>query len=202
MLLNEKLFYVEGSYGGQQSWLKEFKIKNQFWADRSCGVTAAANLIMYLSRTRKELSALYQGTSSDEFVGLMKELYPFLKPRVYGIPTLTKMRQGIQRFAYSRGIRLSFYMESWVWDVNDGSDFIIRMLELDRPVLLLTWNSSNREFRNHWVTVTGMVKKKDGYDLIVSNWGRRKIYSYEEWIRDKALLRGAIAFEFDKPRAK
>lgn len=202
MLLNEKLFNVEGSYGGQQSWLKTFKIKNQFWADRSCGVTAAANLIMYLSRTRKELSALYRGTTSEDFVGLMKELYPFLKPRVYGIPTLTKMRQGIQKYAYSRGIRLSFYMESWIWDVDEGSDFIIRMLELDRPVLLLTWNSSNREFRNHWITVTGMISKKEGFDLVASNWGRRRVYSYEEWIRDKALLRGAIAFEFDKPKSK
>lgn len=30
MLLNEKLFNVEGSYGGQQSWLKTFKVKISF----------------------------------------------------------------------------------------------------------------------------------------------------------------------------
>lgn len=194
MLLEEKLLIVEDSYGGQQGWLKSLKVKNQFWTGRSCGVTAAANLVMYLARSDDNMKALYNGTTKEDFVNLMKELYPFLKPRVYGIPTLTKMKRGVQRYAYSKGVRLRCGMESWIWDVDEGSDFISRMLQQNRPVLLLTWNSSNRDFRNHWITVTGMLESSEGFDLISSNWGRRRVYSYEGWIKDKALLRGAISF--------
>lgn len=198
MLLDEKLFNIEGSYGGQQSWLKSFMVKNQFWADRSCGVTAAANLIMYLSRSDDNLYQLYQGTSKEDFVELMRELYPFLRPRVYGIPTLSKIKRGILSYAYSKGVRLRCEMESWVWDVDEGSDFIIRMLEKNRPVLLLTWNAANREFRNHWITVTGMSQINEDLEMTASNWGRRRSYSYKGWIKDKALLRGAISFYLDE----
>lgn len=47
-------------YGGLQKWLYMENLKSKFWADRSCGVTAAANALVHMATYRKGLEKVYR----------------------------------------------------------------------------------------------------------------------------------------------
>lgn len=192
MLLNQKAFQIENDYGGKQQWLLEKEITTKFWSDRSCGVAAAANIMTYAGSEFKELKDLYYGNSKEDYIELMKELYKFIKPGIFGIPTLGKMSKGLKEFTKSKGIDLLPCTRTWHFDVKDGSRFIRGGLALGMPVLLLTWNYSDKELKNHWVTVTGWDVVYGQEFMTVSNWGKKKTYSYDEWASERSFLKGAL----------
>ncbi|MGM0396985.1 MAG: hypothetical protein ACQEP4_08015 [Bacillota bacterium] len=198
MILNHKAFQIEDDYGGRQQWLSERGFTSKFWADRSCGVAAAANLMTYLGREYGDLQELYNGNTKQEYIDLMEELYGFLKPRIFGIPTLGKMGKGLTGFAKSRGIEMMPCTKTWLYDVKDGSRFIRGGLAQGLPVLLLTWNYSDKELQNHWVTVTGWDVVYGEEYMTVSNWGKKKVYSYDNWASNRSLLKGALYLSRNK----
>jgi hypothetical protein len=192
MILNHDAFQIGEDYGGKQQWLSEFGLRKKFWADRSCGVAAAANLINYLGSEFPELATLYGGNTREDFIQLMEGLYRHLNPGIIGIPTLGKMGRGLTGYTNSKGIQLLPCTRTWIFDVKDGSKFIRGGLAQGTPVLLLTWNYSDRELRNHWVTVTGWDVIYGEEYMTVSNWGKKKTYSYDKWVGERSLLKGAI----------
>ena len=44
----------------------------------------------------------------------------------------------------------------------------------------------------HWVTVTGWDVIYGEEYMTVSNWGKKRTYSYDKWIGERSLLKGAI----------
>ena len=195
MILNQKSVDIGDNFGGKQTWLYETGKLNKFWADRSCGVVAAANTIKYLSENHPDKRDLYFGEGKDDYIELMEELYKYLQPRVWGIPTISKMGKALERFSAGKGISIKSNYCSWVIDSDEGSRFIRQGLFSNSPVLLLTWNHSDKQFRNHWVTVTGWDVIYGEEYMTVSNWGEKKTYSYRDWVMGKSLYKGAIYFE-------
>ena len=195
MELEKEFFKIDKYYGGKQEWLHESGYISKKKADRSCGVAAAANLVLYLARENPEFRRLYDGKNKEDYIELMRKLYTFLKPRFYGVPTIRKMRNGILNFAASKGILLKPYSKIWIFSKKDSSDFIKKAILQGHPVLLLTWNFPDPQLKNHWVTVTGW-NEKDGEEFImVSNWGYRRTYSYTKWNNEKSLFKGALYFQ-------
>ena len=193
----DELLEIEGRhYGAEQSWLSKTEGISKFFSDRSCGVAAAANVMMYLSGTREEYKSLFDASrKQDDVSKQMKQLYGKLRPTVYGVPTLGSMSRGVRAYAHSKGLDLKVITSAGNMNQNELISFIIQGLENDSPVLLLTWNHLDKDFSYHWVTVTGFyTDENDKKHMVVSNWGRKKVYDIEKYSGIKSLYKGAMYF--------
>ncbi len=182
-------------YGGYQGWLTAAGV-SKFFADRACGVTAACNMLAYLSR-RPGMEGLWpHDLTANGFNAAQKELYGYLKPRPWGIFTVGKLIRGVERYARDRGVPLRAVRRGRI----AMQDYIADGLSRDCPVLLLTWNTPIRELRFHWVTATRLYDGGDGVKVVTSNWAKRKEYDFRAWMEGRSLHRGAVWFE--QPAAK
>lgn len=184
-------------YGGLQKWLYMENLKSKFWADRSCGVTAAANALIHMGMYRKGLESIYRypGLSRVEFTRFMVEIYEYVKPSIVGIPSLEKMSKGLKSFAKDKGVILDSKTLPMPKDINSTINFIKEGLAIDSPVLMLTWNSNIKNLQYHWVTITGLIKDTNHKNYVItSNWGDKEIFSLDRWLKEKNLHKGLIYF--------
>lgn len=184
-------------YGGLQKWLYTEKFRLKFWADRSCGVTAAANSIVHIAMHRPGLQSLYHypSLSKSDFTSFMNYIYTYLKPTIIGIASLRKMEKGLQSFLKFKGIRLESKSLKMQRNIDDTIKFIQDGLRINSPIMMLTWNSKIKDLKYHWVTITGYIKTIDGKSYIItSNWGAKEIFSLDELINDRTFYRGLIYF--------
>lgn len=183
-------------YGGNQGWLNDFMYTSKFWADRSCGVVAAANLASYKSK-ELNLSSLYsyESRNKEDYTKHIYDLYKFINPAFYGVPTINNMVRGLVKFGESRAIRFEPIYFKRKWSLENIINYIESGLRENNPVLLLTWNTPLRDLRNHWVTITGLIRTRDGKCyMVTSNWGRMEIYSLDDWLNHSSLYKGLIYF--------
>jgi hypothetical protein len=184
-------------YGGFQKWLYTEKVKSKFWANRSCGITAASNIIVHMSMYKPRLRSLYpySSLSKENFIRIMKELFYYIKPTVMGIPTTGKMERGLKSFAKSKETILESRSLTMSKDIDATIRFIKQGLKMNSPVLMVTWNSKIANLRYHWVTITGYMKDIDGQNYIItSNWGEKELFSLDNLIKDNSLYRGLVYF--------
>lgn len=169
----------------------------KFWADRSCGVTAAANALVHMATYKKRMQGLYiyPSLSKSDFINFANDIYGYAKPTVVGIPTLGKLKKGLRLFAKSRGINLESKSMNMPKNINIAIEFIKEGLMMDSPVLMLTWNTKIKNLNYHWVTITGYIKTMDGESYVItSNWGGKEIFSLDEWISERSFNKGLIYF--------
>lgn len=195
--LEPEALMVEGKwYGGRQAWLTEHMGIQKRMADRSCALAALGNVCLYLSRTREEYQALFPYPATEKgFAMVMRDIYGFLKPTVTGVFTLGMMQRQFEKYARSCGVSLRENNAQWKWTPPNVFEYIKSGLLYGSPVLMLTWNTSIRDLRNHWVVVTGL--RLDGEQrpiILTSNWGYKKEYDLEEWVRRISLYRGLFYF--------
>lgn len=179
------------SYGGRQSWLTGEGVSG-FYADRSCGVTAACNLLCYLSRHWPGKEGLYphRDLSRERFSRFQRELYGYLSPAPWGIPSVGAIIRGVERYAAERDAPLRAVRKGRTGMLS----YISAGLERDCPVLLLTWNTPVAHLRFHWVTVTRLYDAGSGVRMVSSNWGERAEYDFSAWANGPSLHRGAVWF--------
>ena len=183
-------------YGGYQGWLTDENL-SKFWADRSCGVTAAANMLYYMAKNVSGKSALY--TKPDitkvSFSAFQRQIYDHsLSPAVYGIPGSSSMTRKVESWASYRNVSLIGRPFKGAWSVTNVRNHIIAGLNAERPVLLQTWNSPIPNLSWHWVTVTRIYK--DGTDkILTSNWGGKAVYDFEIWCNGPGLYKSVLYFE-------
>ena len=183
-------------YGGYQGWLTDENI-SKFWADRSCGLTAAANMFYYMAKNVSGKSALYTKTdiTKASFSAFQKELYDHsLSPAVYGIPGSSTMKRKVEKWASSRNVPLTAHPFKGAWSVTNVRNHIIAGLNAERPVLLQTWNSTIPNLSWHWVTVTRIYR--DGTDkILTSNWGGKEVYDFETWCKGPGIYKSVLYFD-------
>ena len=123
-------------YGGDQDWLTNAGV-SQFYADRSCGVTAAANALCYIAKSNSTKSKLYNKSSTSyvNFRTHMKEVYDYLTLAVWGIPTINIMKTRVESFAQSRGVSLKGVLSSSIWTITNVASYIKTGLNANSPVL-------------------------------------------------------------------
>lgn len=183
-------------YGGWQSWLTDEGV-SKFYADRSCGVTAAANMFHYMSENVSGKSNLYtrSGISKASFSAFQKDVYDYLSPAVWGIPNLTIMIDRVESFASAQGVNLSATRNSGTWNETNVRNYIAGGLNKESPVLLLTWNSPIADLVAHWVTVTRIYDAGMGTKIITSNWAEKETYDFSTWVNGSSMYKGVIYFE-------
>ena len=183
-------------YGGYQGWLTDENI-SKFWANRSCGVTAAANMLYYIAQNISGKSELY--TKSDitkaSFSAYQRQIYDHsLSPAVYGIPGSSSMKRKVENWASSRNVPLTGRQFKEPWNVTSVRNYIVEGLNAERPVLLQTWYSPIPELAWHWVTVTRIYN--DGTDkILTSNWGRKVVYDFETWCKSPGIYKSILYFD-------
>lgn len=97
---------IEKSYGFEQRWLYDYHFSTKFIADRSCGLAAAANVILY--EAKKKNHPLYQKVKSIELATqVMADLEHIVKPRICGISRESRLEKGVRLYAKEQGLLLN-----------------------------------------------------------------------------------------------
>lgn len=183
-------------YGGFQDWLTKQGV-SQFYANRSCAVTAAANMMCYLAVHQKnKYQMLYPAAtlSPEGFNQFQKRLYEVFRPTIIGIPLVTMMIKRIMAYANVQGISLQAIRFTGNWKEENVANFIQTALQEDYPVLLLTWNTAIKELAYHWVVVTKLYGSVGDIKILTSNWGKIKEYSLSEWVKGFSFYKGLVYF--------
>ena len=183
-------------YGGYQKWLFTEKMTKKFWADRSCGVVAASHCAYYLSKYHKKPLYSYNDLSLRSFTLYLNEISKFICPRVYGIPTLYHMKKGFIKFARSKNIKVEAFEINIKLPKQVILDLLKKALKNNYPVMMITWNTKNPYLRNHWVTITGFyVDQNNNNFIITSNWSKRQVYNFDDWLKEKVMYKGLLYFK-------
>lgn len=176
-------------YGGNQSWLSERNQISKFWSDRSCGVVAASNTLYYM--TRLEHSRI----TKEEFVASALQLYKFITPRIYGIPTVGVMARGLEKHVKTRKIKIEQYPLTRPTNLLETAEYIKNGLNKDCPIMMVTWNTRISNLIYHWVTITGYYMTEAGEHYVtVSNYGEKEIINIDQWIREPSIYKGLLYF--------
>lgn len=194
----DKFVMVEDRfYGGHQEWLYTQGHTSKFWADRSCGVVAAANVSYYLFKSVNiEAFYRYPSKSKTDYSSHINDIYKFIKPFFYGVPTISKMARGFTKYAKSRDVDVRPVYLNLDWNLNNIIDYIKMGLSDNNPVMMLTWNTKVKNLKYHWVTITGYIKTKSNKHYVVtSNWGRMEVFSLDDWVKKYSVYKGSIYFE-------
>jgi len=182
-------------YGGHQGWLMNEEI-SKFWADRSCGVTSAANTLYYMAKNTEGKSNLYPYSTITrlDFSKFQRELYDCISPSICGIPFVEAMISRIEKYAKKKDVQLKANLMNLKWNDISVGNYILQGLNKNRPVMLLTWNSKTPSLTMHWVTVT-RIYEDDTTKIVTSNWGGKREYDLSYWINDSSVYKGVIYFD-------
>lgn len=183
-------------YGGDQEWYGEL------WHRRAgCGPTNCANLLWYLSRTRKELAPLcpFDGSTRTGFTELMDALWDYVTPGRMGVNTTAIFTGGTLRYAQDTKTALVCRVlevprethcrpgKEAVWN------FLTEMIGADIPVAFL--NLSNGALTNldswHWVTLVQADKETGCCDML--DGGRRCGIDLSLWLDTTIMGGGFVA---------
>lgn len=172
-------------YGGYQGWLVDEGV-SESEANRSCGVTAAANMMHYMATHLPGKSALYNqtGLTKAKFNAFQRDVYDYLDPTIFGIPTAAHMQSGILSYAQSRNVTLTpiTFSTTTAWTFDNVLNYVMLGLNAESPVLLLTFNSPIAELELHWVTLTQIYADNVATYMVTSNWGERAVYDFYTWV--------------------
>lgn len=132
--------------------------------------------------------------SKDEFNDFQREIYDYLRPAIWGLPIASTLIKRALAFARDRGVELEVRRPDF-WREDDIRDFIAQALNRNRPVMLLTWYSSQRDLRMHWVTVTRLYDQGQRTMMVTSNWGQMKTYDFSVWVNEFSIYKDLVCFE-------
>lgn len=196
-LKREKTFVnIEGHYGAYQNWIFTENYRKKFWADRSCGLVAAGNIAYYLKKNHYKNLYPYKDLDIKNFTLFLNDISKYIKPRIYGVPTLYYMKRGFLNFSRSKGIILKAETVSMRSSNDSIISFIKEVLKKDYPIMMLTWNTRQPHLKYHWVTITGYFKdSKGGNFILTSNWGKREVFNLDRWLDEKSFYKGLIYFK-------
>lgn len=190
-------------YGGYQGWLFSQGYISKFRADRSCGLIAASNTLFYMCRRSQPENKNHDCITNDNFIDLTLYLYKFLKPKIYGIPTVPIMINGLNKYAQSMNFEITPFLLVNPKTIYGTIEYIKHALKRNCPIMMVTWNTSIKNLKNHWITITGYYCTKSGEHYIVtSNWGKQEVFNLDEWFEEKSLYKGLLYFLTSKANNK
>lgn len=105
-----------------------------------------------------------------------RDPYTAAYPFGFGV-TVSKMTEGLKRYALRRGIDLSFSkIKARYATDQQGVDYIKNNLRRNNPVLLLSLRNGVDQFEFHWVMITELYENQsDSLDQIsIATWGDKR----------------------------
>lgn len=132
--------------------------------------------------------------TKTEYIKFADMLSTFLKPKIYGVPFLFPMNNGIRKYAKKNGMSLVAQNYNFTWKIRNIVTYIIGAIANGYPVLMLTLNHKNPDVKFHWVTITS-IYYDDCWKIECSNWGVKRVYDLEKWFKQKSLYKGLIYYQ-------
>ena len=194
------------SYGGSQLWFKEESLDIY---RQGCGVIAAVDACLYMTKTYRITRTAYIGLV-DDFIKHRFLMRLFLKGKRFAIGVVPA-----QITSYLNAGHFFTDSHRFIWNGRHGHihmyDSLKEMLIDEIPVIwglyfvgktirLYTCDSqghlvdTGQKINNHYVTVTGVLEDTDSHIRIieVSSWGKRYYIDYEEYLQccGKSLISG------------
>lgn len=183
-------------YGASQAWYP-FGFKRM----AGCGPTTCANLLWYLSGSRKACGALCcrENASKEQMLELMKRVWHYVTPGIQGVNKTDMLVDGAVRYAADCDLSLSARVlnipqsqamrPSW----EAVCEFISGVIAEDLPVAFL--NLSNGKVSNlegwHWVTLVG-IDPKTGTAWMYDQ-GKEQEINLRRWLLTTTIGGGFVA---------
>lgn len=159
-------------------------------------MVAAAHCAYYLSKYHNKPLYFYNNLSLRNFTLYLNEIFLFICPRIYGIPTLYHMKRGFIKFAKSKNIEVQAVEINIKLPKQEVIELLKKALKNNYPVMMITWNTKNTNLRNHWITITGFYLDQNNNNFIItSNWSKRQIYNFDDWLKEKVMYKGLLYFK-------
>ena len=171
--------------GGSQEWYEDS------WHKKAgCGPVAATNLIWSMTHPEGGI---------EQYLELMRDMYPCFTPGLQGINTSVLFTDGIMRYIAEHGLKLT----PQALDIpsrprrrpKEGTvrDFILTALKSSVPVAFL--NLSNGTVSNlenwHWVTIIAL--DPDTMQADISDYGKVLEVDVSKWLKT-TFLGGAFVY--------
>lgn len=152
-------------YGGNQDWFEDD------WAKKAgCASVLAANLVAYYQH-------LFQA-SKESFLEIMEEMFTWMTPGKMGFPYLYKFAHQLVTYFNQHQILVKPIYQKKSKSYEHALHFVLKSIDQSHPVGLLILHHRSKELEDdnwHWVCITGYQKKEDGYDIIFSDCGKRRV---------------------------
>ena len=204
--LKKPYISVEGSFGGNQRWLRKGQDKASTLSDYGCGLISANDVILHISdRTAN--------TSKERYIAAIRKLnrrYFHILPWLGLSGLMLSLYMKIFLLIHRKSLGKSFKVR-WAVLPHNILSRIREMLSGDIPVILsigpgiirgrkekLTFyaatpdKSSNGDdisfspatsTKDHYVNVTGIYETEDGVIYLeISSWGKRYYVNFDEYM--------------------
>lgn len=180
-------------YGCNQKWYKKL------WQRQAgCGPTVASNIILY---SNKKI-----GTSKNESIELMEELWKHVTPTIKGVNTTNIFYNGLLSYARAMNLSLSYNaldipMKKEIRPSFDKVvDFIKASLEKDIPLAFLNLCNGEEKCLDkwHWVTLISLEFNEDLSSAIIEilDEGMKKTIDLLLWYNTTTMGGGFVSFVY------
>ena len=189
-----KFIDIDGFYGGDQHWLPTERMQRG-----GCSTVTAAEICIFLSSTRPNLRGLYSGDpyaiSKEEFVDFAAKMFEYVYPRPGGLTQLSLYTDGIEEYAKSVGVNVSFECMDGFASYEQAADFFTRAIDEGccMPCLLLEHeDQSLDDILWHWFTLTGYEFVDDELFAVFATYGQRRVISFRHMWNTGREKRGGL----------
>ena len=162
------MIYQNGDYigyGGNQDWFGDK------WAQKAgCASVLASN--MYAYYIQKDCFEL------EEFLRIMKMMVRYMTPGRMGYPFLYKFARTFVKIMAKDELYLKPLYQKKSKNHKHALSFVLEALNNEHPVGMLILHHRAKELEDdnwHWICISGYIEKENGYDLIFSDCGQRRI---------------------------
>lgn len=152
-------------YGGNQEWFLDS------WAKLAgCASVLASNMYAYY----------HQGTTYEltDFLNIMEKMFQEMTPGKMGYPYLYKFGRTFSRMMNNEGYTLKPVYQKISRNYNQAIQFVLKSLQEGDHVGMLILYHRAPELKDdnwHWICLSGYIEKANGYDIIFSDCGERRV---------------------------
>ena len=204
-------------YGGNQAWFTWENQKNKTLIAQKggCGTVASANITAYLAQSSSQFTRLYayKDFTKSSFILHMKEMYEYVRPYQIGsVPLgvwpLGRLADGVERFAWDRGVRLYPVWQDREFNRENVIQYIGEGLERNLPVAMLVGTNrlcqvpilyeggriSREDIYLHWVTITELCLEDNLAKVKAATWGGWAEFDLDAYMKER-VYGGVLYFD-------
>jgi len=152
-------------YGGNQEWFPND------WAKRAgCASVLASNMYAYYLHKEK-----YE---FNEFLEIMEKMFGYMTPGHMGYPFLYKFARTFVKIMLADGQSYQPIYQKRSKNYKHAITYVLEALDQKNPIAMLILHHRAPELEEdnwHWICVSGYIEKENGYDLIFSDCGERRV---------------------------
>ena len=116
--------------------------------------------------------------SKNQFLSIMNRMFKNMTPGQMGYPFLYKFARTFVDILGEEGIYLQPVYQKKSKDTKHALSFVLKHIDEGHPIGMLILYHRAPELKDdnwHWVCLSGYIETKDGYDIIFSDCGERRI---------------------------